>query len=206
MTRKPKTTTTTPALTTVPLPLETSAKPSAVPPAVDPLMRVAAILAEVHSSIEGLKKTVEAVRSGDSAPSAEVLLRLNALVEAANAYATTADLKALHTEMQSLLGGLHGLITNLHNLTGQVLSSTQSADKYAAEVERRTRPVDTHETSPQNEPAPRLGIIGFLRALGRPEVQRGLGRLIQTAERLGAKELAALPATRAPLGLPDRAK
>ncbi len=165
-----------------------------------------AILAEVRSGTERLKTTFETLltRHGDSAVLTEILQRLEAVASASRVVATASEIAALRGDVRTLSGELHTLVTDLRRVADQTLTFAQSADKYAAEVERRTRPVEAPEATEVATPAPRLGIIGFLRALGRPEVQVGMGRLIQAAERLG-QNAPALPAAHAPLSLPERA-
>lgn len=199
---KPKKTETPP--TPTPLPFSGGAPVDAV----EPPAWVETILTGICSGVDRLKGTIEAqvARSGEAALHTEILQRLEAVASASRVAAHASELSALRDEVRALGIELTKAVAGLRYATDQAVSYAQSADKYATEVERRTRPVEPSGAEALHEPAPRLGVIGFLRALGRPEVQRGLGKLVQTAERLGAKEHAALPAAHAPLSLPDRAE
>lgn len=203
---KPKTDKPSPPPVSVPLPFSGGAPTNAS--VTEPPAWVETILTAVRSGIDRLKGTIEtqSARSGEAALYTEVLQRLEAVVSASRVLATASELSALRGELRALGIELRELGVGLRHAADQAVSYAQSADKYAAEVERRTRPVESTEAEALSAPAPRLGVIGFLRALGRPEVQRGLGKIVQAAERLGAAEHEALSATRTPLSLSDRAE
>lgn len=196
---KPKKTETTPNPSPAPLPFSGGAPADAA----EPPAWVETILAGIRSGVERLKGTIESqvARSGEAALHTEILQRLEAVASASRVAATSSELSALRGEVRALGVELREVVAGLRHATDQAVSYAQSADKYAAEVERRTRPVEPPEAEALSEPAPRLGVIGFLRALGRPEVQRGLGRLIQTAERLGSQDRL-LPGEKPALSLP----
>lgn len=194
--KTPKPSTTAP--TTAPLPLDAPSWAETL------LSETRSVLSEVRSGTERLKGTIETLlaRDGKDAALTEILQRLEAVASATRVAATASDLSAARGELRALGVELRGFLLELRQTADAVLSTAQAAERSATTVEERTRQ-EAAEADALADEAPPMGVVKFLLALRRPDVQAGLGRLIQAASRLGAGR-AALPPAKAPLSLPEK--